>query len=62
MWSRADMHRASTHCAVALLAAVLLAACSTPSTQGKPARKQATKAVQPGRIDIQQDATGFTIL
>lgn len=45
---------------VALSAGLLLAACS--STQPRTAQKAATKAVQPARVDIQQDATGFTIL
>ena len=63
MRSRADMCFSSTRHAVALLAAaVFLAACSTPSAHEKPARKQAVKALQPARVDIQQDAAGFTIL
>jgi Flp pilus assembly protein TadD len=63
MRSRADMCFASTRRAVAsLAAAVFLAACSTPSTQEKPLQKQAARALQPARVDIQQDATGFTIL
>jgi Flp pilus assembly protein TadD len=43
---------------------VTLAACSTPSTRPKVAKKSsaATTVVQPARVDIQQDATGFTIL
>jgi Flp pilus assembly protein TadD len=63
MRSRADMCFSSTRRAVAsLAAAVFLAACSTPSTQEKPLQKQAARALQPARVDIQQDATGFTIL
>jgi Flp pilus assembly protein TadD len=50
----------------AVLAAlcVTAAACSTPSTQPKVAKKAsaAPTVVQPARVDIQQDATGFTIL
>jgi Flp pilus assembly protein TadD len=63
MRSRADRCFSSTRRAVAsLAAAVFLAACSTPSTQEKPLQKQAARALQPARVDIQQDATGFTIL
>lgn len=46
---------------VALLAvAFCVAACSAPAPREKP--KQAAKAVQPLRVDIQQDAAGFTIM
>jgi Flp pilus assembly protein TadD len=45
-----------------LLAVALLAACSTPATRDKPPPKQTTQTLQPARVDIQQDATGFTIL
>src|SRR5688500_1483852 len=41
---------------------VTVAACSTPSTQPKVAKQAAASVVQPARVDIQQDATGFTIL
>lgn len=47
---------------VVLLTAVFMTACSTPSTQEKPMQNQQAKAQQPARIDIQQDAAGFTIL
>jgi len=44
-------------------AVALLAACSTTTTtKPKSAQKGAEKIVQPARVDIQQDATGFTIL
>jgi Flp pilus assembly protein TadD len=45
-----------------IAAAVLLAACSTPATKEKSVLKQKEEAVRPARVDIQQDATGFTIL
>jgi Flp pilus assembly protein TadD len=63
---RADMYCASVRRAMLLLAAMLAAACSTPATQDKPAPKEALKeapkALQPARVDIQQDASGFTIV
>jgi Flp pilus assembly protein TadD len=45
-----------------LLAAMVVAACSTSPTQNKPVPKQAAAAQQLPRVDIQQDPTGFTIL
>ena len=45
-----------------LLAATLLAACSTPSTREQPMRNQHATAQQATRVDIQQDASGFTIV
>jgi Flp pilus assembly protein TadD len=46
---------------IALLAmALTVAACSAPAPREKP--KQQAKTVQPLRVDIQQDATGFTIM
>ena len=47
-----------------LLAAVaLLAGCATTSApKPRAAQKASDKIVQPARVDIQQDATGFTIL
>jgi Flp pilus assembly protein TadD len=50
--------------AVTVALCVMVAACSTPATQPKATKKgsAATSAVQPARVDIHQDATGFTIL
>lgn len=62
MRSHADTRLAAT-CRVAVFAAALcMAACSAPSTREKLMSKQAAKALAPPRVDIQQDATGFTIL
>lgn len=47
---------------VVWLAAMFVAACSTPMKQEKPVQKTAAKAPPAARIDIQQDTTGFTIL
>ena len=47
---------------VALLAAVFVAACSTPAKRDKPLQRAVAKAAPSARVDIQQDATGFTIL
>jgi len=44
------------------VAASCMAACSAPTTREKSTPKQAAKTLQPPRVDIQQDATGFTIL
>jgi Flp pilus assembly protein TadD len=62
MQSRRDMF--ALRRAVIAALCVTVAACSTPSTQPKVAKKAsaATTVVQPARVDIQQDATGFTIL
>ena len=62
MQSRSDMF--ALRRAVIVAFCVTGAACSTPSTQPKVAKKgaAATTVVQPARVDIQQDATGFTIL
>ena len=62
MQSRSDMF--ALRLAVIAALCVTVAACSTPSTQPKVAKKSspATTVVQPARVDIQQDATGFTIL
>lgn len=46
----------------ALFAAVFVAACSTPAKQDKSAPKAMAKTPQTARVDIQQDAMGFTIL
>jgi Flp pilus assembly protein TadD len=45
-----------------LAAVTVLAACSTTAPKSKSAQKAVEKVVQPARVDIQQDATGFTIL
>lgn len=45
-----------------LVAAMFAAACSAPAKQDKPVQKAAAKAAPSARVDIQQDATGFTIL
>jgi Flp pilus assembly protein TadD len=48
---------------VALAAALILAACSTSTPpREKSAQKQGAIVLKPARVDIQQDATGFTIL
>lgn len=46
----------------ALGAALILAACSTSTPRERPAQKQGVAVLKPARVDIQQDATGFTIL
>jgi Flp pilus assembly protein TadD len=57
MWPHAE-----TCCrAVVIAVAVCAAACTTPSTREKTATQRVTSA-QPARVDIQQDATGFTIV
>jgi Flp pilus assembly protein TadD len=48
--------------AALLLATGVLAACSTTPATKKVAQKSTQKQVQAARVDIQQDATGFTIL
>jgi Flp pilus assembly protein TadD len=45
---------------VSLSSMALLVACAAPAPKEKPAPKQSQLA--PARVDIQQDATGFTIL
>jgi Flp pilus assembly protein TadD len=45
-----------------IAAAMCAAACTTPSTRETTSATQKVKSVQPARVDIQQDATGFTIL
>jgi len=49
-----------------LASALMIAACSIPGTTDKPMQKQEQKQkqkqIQPARVDIQQDATGFTIM
>ena len=51
---------------VPLAAAVALVACSTPAPKEKAVPEHKIKVkqdtVRPARVDIQQDATGFTIL
>jgi len=50
-------------CRTALIAAVVCAVgCAAPSVGEKSTSTQKVKSVQPARVDIQQDATGFTIL
>jgi Flp pilus assembly protein TadD len=63
MRARRNMTFAGT-CRIALFAAAMcMVACSSaPSMREKPASKQTAKSLQPARVDIQQDATGFTIL
>jgi Tfp pilus assembly protein PilF len=58
---RADGYFSSMRHAV-LLAAAGLAACTTPTAPEKPVQSQQANVQQPVRVDIQQDATGFTIL
>lgn len=61
MQSRTDLNLARTlRSALWLAAAMMVAACSTPATNDKP--KQKARQMQPARVDIQQDATGFTIM
>jgi len=65
MRSSADLHRAVWLRIVPWLAAALIAgACSTPATSDRPKLepKQKAQQLQPARVDIQQDATGFTIV
>lgn len=44
------------------LAAMFVAACSTPTKREQPVQKTTAKAQPAARIDIQQDTMGFTIL
>lgn len=59
MQLRTDMSVASAlRAGLCLAAALIVAACSTPARQAGPQQKQ----LQPTRVAIQQDATGFTIM
>lgn len=65
MRPRADVNfprtlRAALWLAAGLAVALMTAACSTPATNDEPRREQ--KQLQPAHVDIQQDATGFTIM
>lgn len=69
MQSRTSGSFASVLCIVSsLITAVLIAGCSTAPVSERPMQKQAgnaarkEKPIQPARVDIQQDETGFTIL
>ena len=63
MHSRNDHNNARTLRLVLCLGAVLtVAGCSTPATTGAQRQKQSAKQLQPPRVDIQQDETGFTIM
>lgn len=62
MRSHADTNLAATYRVAFLAVAVFVAACSTPPTREQPLAKRSTKTAQPARVDIQQDAAGFTIL
>ena len=65
MRSSADLHHAVWLRIVPWLAAALISgACSTPATSDRPKLepKQKAQQLQPARVDIQQDATGFTIV
>jgi Flp pilus assembly protein TadD len=63
MRSLVDMHLATAmRSLLAAAAALLLVACSTSAPKQKVVAKQAEKPLQAARVDIQQDATGFTIL
>jgi Flp pilus assembly protein TadD len=63
MRSHLDLRFANRLCGLLpIAAAVLLAACSTPATKEISVLKQKQEAARPARVDIQQDATGFTIL
>lgn len=53
---RTDVLRAAFVCAVALA----IAACG--SSPSKPVAQQASKRQQPGRVEVQQDIGGFTII
>jgi Flp pilus assembly protein TadD len=44
------------------IAAVGLVACSTPAPKEKGVLERKQESIRPARVDIQQDATGFTIL
>jgi Flp pilus assembly protein TadD len=61
MRQRSDASLATSLIALSVLAsAVLVAGCSASAPRRESA--QQAKSVQPARVDIQQDATGFTIL
>jgi len=53
---------AALRAALCSIAAMAICACSTPSPKKATAAKSVQKAVQPSRVDIQQDATGFAIV
>lgn len=57
---RSHIESGRTLCVFAI--AVLATACTATTPKSQPAQKAAEKVVQPARVDIQQDATGFTIL
>lgn len=61
MRSDSDMRFGPVRRAV-LLAALFVAACSTPTKQDKAVQKAVAKTAPSARVDIQQDAAGFTIL
>jgi Flp pilus assembly protein TadD len=63
MQSRANVKLAwALRGALWLASALMVVACSTPATNDRPKQKQVQKELQPARVDIQQDATGFTII
>lgn len=64
MHSRNDLNIARMlRLTLCLATALAVAACSTtPATTAAPNQKQRPKQLQPARVDIQQDETGFTIM
>jgi Flp pilus assembly protein TadD len=59
---RADVKLGFTRATMLLLVTGVFAACSTSPAPQKVSQKAIVKPVEPARVDIQQDATGFTIL
>lgn len=61
MRSHTDMSVARA-AVLSITVVLLLGACSTSQTVGKPKAQPQQKQAQPARVDIQQDEAGFTIL
>lgn len=62
MQLHSDMRLRAVRHAIIVFAALFAAACSTPTKQNKPVQRAVAKTAPTARVDIQQDASGFTIL
>jgi len=64
MQQRSDKTARMAHVALCVATGLSVVACSAPATREAPKQsaKLAAKQVQPARVDIQQDETGFTII